>query len=221
MTQPRQLPQNASVAETIEGERLFAPSAARNARAITDVLAGCAPTQGRALELASGTGQHVSEWARALPGLVWQPSEVDISKHVSIDNWADGRSNILPAIQLDATTPGWAVIHAGQDLIVLVNLLHLISAAEARSLISEVALALAHGGHFCLYGPFLRDGVAISDGDARFDASLRASDPDIGYKDADEVQQWLADAGLRLIAAVDMPANNLTLVSERPQEVSR
>ena len=102
----------------------------------------------------------------------------------------------------------------------LVNLLHLISKAEARVVITEIALALAHGGRALLYGPFLRDGVATSDGDARFDASLRASDPEIGYKDTGEVRQWLADAGLQILATVDMPANNLILISERPTETN-
>ncbi len=65
----------------------------------------------------------------------------------------------------------------------LVNLLHLIPAPAAETLLAEVALALAPGGTFCLYGPFLRDGQPTSPGDAAFDASLRAQDPTIGYKD--------------------------------------
>ena len=71
-----------------------------------------------------------------------------------------------------------------------------------------------------MYGPFLRDGVATSDGDARFDASLRASDPAIGYKDLDTVRQWLAHAGLAVLETVDMPANNLTLIAEKKEASS-
>ena len=219
MNQRRQLPQTASVAEPLEGNRLFAPSAARNAKVIARVLAEYAPLQGSALEIASGSGQHITAFARILKGLIWQPSDIHNSKLASIDDWAKDHPNIRPAVYLDATKPGWATRHAGQSLILLINLLHLISKPEARKLISEVALALEHGGRFYLYGPFLRDGVHVSDGDASFDASLRASDPDIGYKDINEVQQWLAEAGLHVIATVDMPANNLTLISERPQEV--
>ena len=40
------------------GARLHAPSAERNAGPIGDLLTRLAPERGRALELASGTGQH-------------------------------------------------------------------------------------------------------------------------------------------------------------------
>ena len=219
MTQRTRLPETASIAEPVDDVRLRAPSADRNADAIANVLTRFAPTTGKALEIASGTGQHVARLARALPDLTWHPSDVDPARRRSIDAWARGLENVRPAIHLDATDAGWAARHPDHDLILLVNLLHLVSAAEAQLLIAETARALAPSGRFILYGPFLRDGTATSDADVRFDASLRATDPEIGYKDINTVRQWLADAGLELIATVDMPANNLTLISERSAEV--
>ncbi len=216
MKQRRQPPPDASVAELTKGGRLNAPSAERNAQAITDLLVGVAPETGQALEIASGTGQHVAHWAAALPRIIWQPSDVDPERRASVNAWSRDLPNVLPSIHLDATSPGWADARPGQNLIVLVNLLHLISTPEARRLISETARALAPEGRFVLYGPFLRDGAPVSDADARFDASLRASDPEIGYKDICDVRQWLADAGMTLRDNVDMPANNLILLSEKP-----
>lgn len=210
------LPRNVSVAERRPDGRLHAPAAERNAQAIIDLLVTVAPPTGRALEIASGTGQHVAQFADALPGLQWQPTEIEAERRVSIDSWAGDRPNVRPALHLDATIPGWAADHTGQDLIVVVNLLHLITTAQARTLVREVTDALAPVGRFVIYGPFLRDGVATSEGDARFDASLRAADPAIGYKDAADVRQWLADAGMTLRDNVDMPANNLILLSEKP-----
>ena len=212
------LPDTASIANAGEAGRLHAPSAERNADAIRDLVKDHAPARGRALEIASGTGQHVVTLARALPGLAWQPSDVDAARRVSIDAWAAeaGLANIAPAIALDATAAGWANAHSGQDLILLVNLLHLISTPEARLLIRETAQALAPGGRFILYGPFLRDGETTSEGDARFHASLRAQDPEIGYKDDWEVIDWLHGAGLELVEVVEMPANNLAFVARRP-----
>ncbi|MDR9483983.1 MAG: DUF938 domain-containing protein [Sediminimonas sp.] len=212
------LPDSASVADAGTGGRMHAPSAARNIPHIRDLLTQYAPATGRALELASGTGEHAVALACALPGLEWQPTDVDEARLRSIDAHAGdaGLANLRPAITLDATAPGWSGPHGGQDLIVLVNLLHLISTPEARTLLSEAAAALAPDGMLFVYGPFLRDGAATSDGDARFDASLRAQDPEIGFKDNWDVIDWLHNAWLELIAVVEMPANNLSILARKP-----
>ena len=47
--------------------------------AIVQMLRDVAPATGRALEIASGTGQHIVQLAAALPGLSWQPSDIDPS----------------------------------------------------------------------------------------------------------------------------------------------
>ncbi|MCI5096242.1 MAG: class I SAM-dependent methyltransferase [Rhodobacteraceae bacterium] len=213
----RSVPGSASVAAQ-EGEKLFAPSAARNAAAITELLLQIAPAEGRALELASGTGQHVVAFATAMPALSWQPSEADPIRMASVDSYARdaGQPNIRPALQLDATAPGWGQRHAGQTLIVLSNLLHLISDAEAETLIAEAALALAPGGRLVIYGPFMRGDELTSEGDQQFHASLTAHDPEIGYKDDFDTMDLMQEAGLEMVQVVEMPANNLALVAEKP-----
>ena len=218
MTTRRPLPTNASVAHPVRGACLSAPAAERNAPAITQALQDIAPPSGHALEIASGTGQHVVAFARALPGLIWQPTEIDAARRASIDAYAQDAAlpNLRAALALDATETGWAARHGNQHLIVLINLLHLISAPEAQTVIRETARALAPSGRFALYGPFLREGKATSEGDARFDASLRAQDPEIGYKDLGEVIDWLTGAGLGPLKPLEMPANNILLVTERP-----
>lgn len=218
MTTRRTLPPTASVAHGSEGAKLYAPSAERNAAAITAALQEIAPGTGRALELASGTGQHAMAFAHAMPGLSWQPTEIDADRRASIDAYAVEAAlpNLAASRSLDATAPGWGVDHAGQDMVVLVNLLHLITTPEARTVIAEAAQALAPGGWLAIYGPFLRDGQATSEGDARFDASLRAQDPEIGYKDAADVTGWLGAAGLAPATPREMPANNLLLTAQRP-----
>ena len=52
------------------------PAAERNRQPIADVLARVLPPAGLVLEIASGTGQHAEHFARALPALTWQPSEL-------------------------------------------------------------------------------------------------------------------------------------------------
>ena len=207
-----------SVAGPQAGSRLNAPAAERNTAAITGVLRRFAPPRGgRALELASGTGQHAVALARALPGLTWQPTELDQARLASIAAWraAEGPDNLNAPLSLDACVPGWARDHHGQDLVLLINLLHLISTPEARVVISEATNALSPGGRFVLYGPFLRDGRATSDGDRQFHAKLQAQDPEIGYKNDADIRNWFEDDGLRICGCIEMPANNLCFIGER------
>ncbi len=195
---------------------MVAPAAERNSDAICDLLVGVAPSTGRALELASGTGQHMAAFATRMPGLHWQPSEVEDDRRASIEAYCSALANVAPALHLDATRPGWGKAHVGQDLIVLINLLHLISADEVACLIGEAAQALAPHGRMLIYGPFMRDGVLTSAGDQRFHDSLTRSDPAIGYKNDRDVLALMIAAGLVPADPIDMPANNLALLAEQP-----
>ncbi|MCW9042921.1 MAG: class I SAM-dependent methyltransferase [Pseudopelagicola sp.] len=213
------LPDTASVATPDAEGRLFAPSAARNAEAIVALTADILEeTTGRALEIASGTGQHITALAAALPDIHWQPSDIDPDRRKSIDAYAKAAAlpNIAPAIALDATSPGWGAAHTGQAFICLANLLHLISEKEARILISEAAQALAPNGRLMIYGPFMRDDDLTSEGDASFHASLVAQDPEIGYKSDFDVVEWGLSAWLEYDDMVEMPANNLSIIWRKP-----
>lgn len=198
-------------ADVLPDGRRLVPSADRNAAPILEVLQGLGLT-GRLLEIASGAGLHAARMAGPL-GLIWQPTDVDPANFASIRAWsATSAAAILPPVLLDATQPGWAGTTGRWDAILLVNLLHLIPAAAVETLLAELAHALAPQGTACLYGPFLRDGQPTSPGDAAFDASLRAQDPAIGYKDLAWVTGLLSAAGL-VVDVVPMPANNLMLIA--------
>lgn len=215
----RTLPPTASIAEPEEDGRLFAPSAANNMAAICRVLRDVAPKSGRAVELASGTGQHSVAFARSCPGLTWVPTDVDEDRLTSIGIYVSEAQleNLTLPVRLDATKAGWNQTTGPLDLIVLVNLLHLISEAEARTLIIETARALAPGGVFLLYGPFMRGGELTSEGDVRFHESLIGADAEIGYKDDFDVIDWADEAGLDVAHVLEMPANNLSLVFRKPE----
>lgn len=199
--------------------RRHAPSAERNIGAILDALRPfLAQAEGLALEIASGTGQHAVALARAFPALAWQPTDVAADNLRSITAWAaaDPQPNLRPPLLLDACVPGWAGPHGGNRVVLLVNLLHLVPEPAAARLLADLPRALAPGGLAAIYGPFLRDGAATSPGDAAFDASLRAQDPAIGYKDAGWLADSLAAAGLDRVAVIEMPANNLLFLARRP-----
>lgn len=214
----RKPPSTASIATETDGTgKLHAPSAARNTNAICASIKSIAPPTGDALEIASGTGQHIVALAAAMPHIRWQPTEVAANRIASIQAYLDDTAlpNIAPPIMLNATNEGWNTAVSPKNLITLSNLLHLISEAEATTLISEAAKALVPDGKLFLYGPFKRDGKLISEGDMNFDASIRASDPEMGYKDDNWVKATAQKNGLILDQAIDMPANNLALVFTR------
>lgn len=218
MSAPRDLSSVSGFAEKDGSNRLFAPSAARNIGPIADVLAHHAPKTGKALEIASGTGQHVAVLAGRIPQLLWQPTDVDSARLLSVNAWAaqSGQSNILPAVSLNATRAGWSLEHPAQSLITVSNLLHLISEAEARTLLSEAGKALAPQGVLHIYGPFLRDGTATSEADAEFHAKLQSEDPEVGYKSDWDVIDWIQSSGMDLVQVLEMPSNNISFVARRP-----
>jgi len=197
--------------------RDFAPAAGRNIDPILGVLTRHAPDEGRALEIASGTGQHMARLAAAFPGLDWQPTDLNPERMASIKAWRAhaGLSNYGAPVVMDASRP-WPEGYGSFQLVCLVNVLHLITAPSARAIVENAAGALAPGGVFTIYGPFRRGEAFVSDGDRAFDASLRAQDPATGYKEIAWVEETARVAGLEIVERVELPAANLMLVTRRP-----
>ncbi|HHB80419.1 MAG TPA: DUF938 domain-containing protein [Aliiroseovarius sp.] len=211
MTQAGETPQIHSNASDAGDGRLSAPSALRNVGPISRALAQIAPQAGVALEIASGTGQHVVAYARAFPNVTWQPTDIAPERLASIDAWvaAEGLGNIRPARGLDASTPDW---DAGRyDLVLMSNLFHLISAQAAGNVIAGAARALNPGGRLFIYGPFREAGAFRSQGDADFHANIIAAQPDCGYKSVEWMQETALARGLNATGRIEMPANNVAL----------
>ncbi len=194
--------------------RRSAPAALRNRDAIAAEIARVAPRRGRALEIASGSGEHLVRFATAMPGLTWCPTDPDAGQRASIGAWiaAEGIANAEPPRDLDVSRPGWAADERAADLVVLVNLLHLITDEGAHAALDGIAEVLVPGGVAAIYGPFLRDGGTTSAGDAAFHAELRTRDPRIGYKEVADIVARLVAGDLRHRETVPMPANNLLLI---------
>ena len=213
----KNIPSTASVVQEKSGGCLHSPAAERNSAHIIELVCNYAPVSGNALEIASGTGQHIVELATAIPDLIWQPSDIDETRLNSIvsRSLAKQLPNLLPPIRLDVTDRGWPAFCPNQDFILLVNLLHLVSEAEVKAIISGISQSLAEDGRCVIYGPFMRNSVLSSSGDQAFNQSLIEADPDIGYKD----DAWLINLfrlhKLEPIQILEMPANNLAFVAEK------
>ena len=211
------LPNTASVASSQGDGRLFAPSAEKNSAPIVNLIKRIAPKSGEALEIASGTGQHIVKLALSLPNLVWSPSDVEEKRLKSISAWMEDESlkNIKPPLYIDATETGWAENLPPSDFVMLVNLLHLISWNETETLISELSKALKTNGIALVYGPFMRNGLLTSEGDENFHNSLIQTDPDIGYKNDLNILKLFSSSGLLHLESVEMPANNVAFILQK------
>ena len=85
------------------------PSAERNKGPILDVLARVLTRRGLVLEIASGTGQHVMHFAKALSDLTWQPSDPDaeLRESIALRVREEQRANVNSPIGLDVTKLPW------------------------------------------------------------------------------------------------------------------
>jgi SAM-dependent methyltransferase len=191
------------------------PSAERNKGPILDVLGRVLPRHGLVLEIASGTGQHVVHFAKALPDLTWQPSDPDAELRESIVLRAREAqvANVNPPIDLDVTRRPWPLQTA--DAVVAINMIHVAPWSATLDLF-EGAKALLSAEHVLfLYGPYRRNGHHTSQSNAQFDRDLRSRDPEWGLRDLEAVSDVAGRAGFVLAETVEMPANNFSLVFER------
>jgi len=191
---------------------LHAAATDRNRDPILEVLRRVLPPTGLVLEIASGTGEHVAYFARALPGLRWQPSDASPRHLESIRAWSDGSGadNLAPALLLDVERRPWPVLSA--DAILNINMIHIAPWSAAEALFHEAARVLDPSGLLYLYGPFQRDGRHTAESNQRFDERLRVEDPRWGVRDLARVEELALSVGFGGPEIVSMPANNLSLV---------
>mgnify|MGYP001627232064 CR=1 FL=1 len=191
------------------------PAADRNKGPILARLADLLGERGTALEIASGTGQHVAWFAASLPGWTWQPTEYDpgmlpvIAQRIA----QAGLTNVLPPQRLDVSAPEWP-FRQQFDLVFCANMLHIAPWRACPALMAGAARHLAPEGMLVIYGPFFEEGVPPASGNFAFDESLRARDPAWGIRELSDVVAQARDARLVLAQRHAMPANNLLLVFE-------
>lgn len=192
-----------------------APAVARNREYIAQVLQRHLPSRGVVLEIASGTGEHIMHFARAFPGVDFQPSDPDPHARASIEAWraAAGLTNVRAAIALDAAATTWPISAANSVL--CINMLHIAPWECAVGLMRGAAAVLPHDGILYLYGPFRRGGRHTATSNEAFDNSLRCQNPEWGVRDLEAIAALAAEHGFLPPIAEQMPANNLSLVFGR------
>ena len=192
----------------------FSPAADRNKQAILDVLRQVLPARGQALEIASGTGQHVAWFAAGMAQWTWQPTDALPAAMDSIGSWVAEQdlTTVYPPVVLDVMAHEWLPADQRFDLIYCANMLHISPWSTCTALMQGSARHLASGGLLITYGPYFERDVPASEGNLAFDQSLRAQDPAWGIRYLEDMAQIAVQSGLQLHARCAMPANNLLLV---------
>lgn len=187
----------------------YSPASERNREPIAAVLERWLPDSARVLEIGGGTGQHAVYFARRMPSVVWQTSDLadslpgltarlereapDLPRPLNLDvtgDWPDGRF----------------------DAVFTANTLHIMPWDHTPVLISRAGERLPPGGFLIIYGPFHYGGRHTSASNRDFDASLRARDAAMGLRDAREVTRLAVASDLAAEADIAMPANNRLLI---------
>ena len=196
-------------------QRLSSPSALRNRGPISDVLRTVLPETGTVLEIASGSGEHITHFAAQFPALTWQPSDPSAEARDSILQWseAEGLANVLPPLDLDAAHDTWPIDRA--DAIIAINMVHISPWQATLGLLKGAGQLLPAGGALFLYGPYRRQGQPFAESNEAFDASLRARNPAWGIRQLEDVAGAAEQSGLVMTTTVERPANNLSVVFRR------
>jgi hypothetical protein len=213
--------------------RRYAPATLRNRDPILEVLRPVLPPSGLVLEIASGTGEHVVHFARALPGLDWQPSDPSVEARGLIAGWtaAEGLANVLPPLDLDVASDDWPIARADAiicinmqsdscesqksaiyDACLCINMVHISPWAATVGLFRGCAKHLIAGAPLILYGPYLEADVETAPSNLAFDRSLKERKAEWGLRNVADVDRVAADFGFGRTLRVEMPANNLMLI---------
>lgn len=192
---------------------LVSPQAERNWESLSlvleDVLENQSHRQLSALELGSGTGQHVIRFAQKMPFVTWQPSDIKEESLESIKAYiaATHAKNVQQPVHLDARQPSeqWAGVSRDScDVIVAINLLQYSSFKTAQGVFNGAGQILKQNGLLMIYGVYAINGTITPSCNENLDAELRKLNPDWGLPDIDVLRQLAFGNGVRLERIIEM-----------------
>ena len=183
------------------------PAAERNREPIADQLERLLVPGDRVLEIGSGTGQHVSFFARRFADVLWFPSDLaENVPSVAARVAAQPSPNLQPPAELDVLTarhlPGEPTV------IYSANTLHIMPPEGGPALLRLAASRLPPGGRLIVYGPFRERGRELEASNAAFEQLLQERDPRMGLRVLDSLDELASSLGLVRTHLATMPANN-------------
>lgn len=191
--------------------KLYSESCEQNKEPILEVLQEVFKDRKTVLEIGSGSGQHAVYFAKHLPHLSWQPSDL-ADNLASIHAWAEESAldNLKDPIELDALNQPWEVDVV--DALFTANSLHIMSWAMVEQFFQGVGQVLEPSGKLLIYGPFSYAGAHTSPSNDRFDQYLKQQNPLSGVRDFDDLNRLAKQQGLDFMKDYSMPANNRCLL---------
>jgi len=192
----------------------FSEYAQRNSAPILKVLRREFANCESVLEIGSGTGQHAAHFAKELPHLQWQTSDLE-QNHAGIQaRVADsGLANLLPPLSLDVLTG--EVRSSSYDAVFSANTAHIMNIDAVYKMFELAGSALVDNGVFCLYGPFQQGGTFNTPSNAAFHESLRSRNAAMGIRHLESLDDYASEYHLQRVRLFAMPANNHIIVWQK------
>lgn len=200
-------------------EKPFSAACERNRVHILKVMKDVITQNDRKLlEVGSGTGQHAVYLAPHFPHMIWVTSDVK-ENHTGIKMWLaeSGAPNIIGPGEFKVGTHDFP--NGEFDIVFTANTFHIMPWSECKKLIGQMGKNLHEKSKVLIYGPFNYGGDFTSDSNRAFDQSLKAMDPLMGIRNAEDVFKEMESSGFRLLKDNEMPANNRMLVFEKTELV--
>ena len=192
-------------------QKPFAQACENNKDPILQVICRYLEQYQQVFEIGSGTGQHAVYFAKMMPCLTWQTSDLK-ENHAGIQAWINdsGLDNVLPPLELDVSnTQQWPT---QIEALYTANSTHIMPWEAAQQMMAQAGQRLQSGGVFLQYGAFKFDGEFTTDSNRKFDLWLKQQHSFSGIRDFEAVEAIANANGLTLEANFDMPANNQLLV---------
>jgi len=197
----------------------FCGASDRNKDHILDVLKNQldANQNGFALEISSGTGQHIVHFAQYFTKWKWQPSDVDQHYTNSVKAYLEETKleNILSPVFLDVTDNStWNNIFTKQsiDLMFNSNMIHITPIECTYGLFKVAGDLLKSKGKLITYGPYSIDGVLQPQSNINFDKNLKSNNAAWGVRDTRLLAEHATKNDMKLIEIIDLPSNNKCIV---------
>lgn len=190
------VPEDAVDPRLLGDEESFAGAMADLGRASAAAVADALDLAGvgALLDVGGGPGIYACEFARREPGLravvLDRPGTVEVAREQIRRAGLAGR---VEARAGDAFTADWG---GPYDLVFTSNFLHVWGPEENRRLIARAAAVLAPGGRLVVKDLFLDPGRTAPAGAALFAVSMLVSTERGDAYTVEEVQEWMAAAGL-------------------------